>query len=114
MYKFDLNIGKEILYWQNIFMSLSLKQFKQVYDYLNFPFDPPENIRQIAHDFAFTLENLHAPKEFIPLLENLRQNGERASVNLLEGISQNDTYKKKLRYCLPIPSHIWKTWDMHK
>lgn len=70
--------------WIYVFRSLSLARFQEVYDKLNFPVVPSENLRQLSKDFVIAYEtNLGGVVS------------ETASIDLLEGISPSDDYKKR-------------------
>src|SRR5688500_13862445 len=84
IYKLDLTPRPNPLQpWMYIFMSLSIKQFNYIYDKLDFPFTPPEDLQQIARDFSITQQIiLHNP---VP---------ESPSVDLLEGGLSTNSYKE--------------------
>jgi hypothetical protein len=76
-------------------MGLSIRQFRQVYEELEFPFDPPADVRELAHDFGFTYETLSPNSEYAALLENLLRHGEVTTYDLLEDTSPDDSYPKR-------------------
>jgi hypothetical protein len=84
-----------LLPWLYIFNSLSIKQFCQVHDKLDFPFCPPEAVRQFAHDFVLTYELMNRNAEHEHALEPLLRDGETTTFNLLEGISSDTRYEEK-------------------
>lgn len=40
--------------WRQVFAGLSLRNFSGLYDALSFPFQPDDDVRQLAHDFTLT------------------------------------------------------------
>jgi hypothetical protein len=91
-YTLDLSFRSPLLPWGHVFWCLSVKQFSRVYEYLDFPFDPPENVRQIAHDFSLTWLMLTHSEDYNHVRDILRGNSETSSVDLLEGTSPNDPF----------------------
>jgi hypothetical protein len=51
-YKFDLERGS--YNWTTLFSAISLPQFHQVAEFLDFPIPISADLRQLAHDFAFS------------------------------------------------------------
>jgi hypothetical protein len=94
IYKLD-TFPHVIIPWRDVFFCLSIKQFSQAYDVLDFPFVPPEDLRQVAHDFAFMLEVMMRNEEYAIHLENLLRNNETAALNLLEFTTPEDSYPKR-------------------
>lgn len=73
-----------LLPWKHLFGSLSLPQFKLVSDLLDFPVEPTDELRQLGHDFVVAYYTF--------LGRHLR---EPVSVNLLEGISPDNTRERQ-------------------
>jgi hypothetical protein len=76
---------------------LSIKQFRQVYNQLAFPFSPPEDLRQIAYDFSLTLEIIHRNPEYFSALNTVIESPtfEATSTDLLENLPPNSSYNKQ-------------------
>jgi hypothetical protein len=73
-------------YWNYVFLTLSTRQFSQFYEKLDFPFNPPNDLREIAHDFVVTRESK---------LGNVLV--ETVSIDLLKGVSPNESYLKSYK-----------------
>jgi hypothetical protein len=82
----DANVSpNRLIPWIYIFGGLSIPQFSQVFEDLNFPIKPTEVLRQLAHDFVIGYHtNLGNPIKA------------SASIDLLEGVSLNDALDKRV------------------
>lgn len=99
-YEFSLNVKLGIaLAWYRVFSILSVQQFCQVYDLLDFPFCPPDDVRQIAHDFVLIRDVMLGDKGESTgasrWLKVLLHYGETVSVYLLHGTPPDAPYKEK-------------------
>jgi hypothetical protein len=94
-YTLDSSFRSPLIPWTHIFWCLSIKQFSQVYEYLDFPFDPPESVRQIAHDYSLTWFMMRQGEDYAHVREILRSTGETSSIDLLEGGSPNDSFVQR-------------------
>jgi hypothetical protein len=84
-----------ILPWVHIFFELSIQQFDQVYDLLEFPFKPTEALRQIAKDFALTFMIFQDNEDYRTAVAHVTS-VEAPSVDLFEGIPSDALYSAKL------------------
>lgn len=87
------NTPNPLLPWNRVFTCLSIEQFNSIYDALDFPFRPLEDVRLIAHDFAFTYYKLlarHPESEYRKPVERLVECGEINTYNLLSGTMPSD------------------------
>ena len=84
LYQLDPNIKNNPLYaWFKIFQSLSSPYFDEVYELLEFPFEPPDDLQQIAHDFAFTYMLIMQNPEYANMLDELL-NASNSEVNVFD------------------------------
>lgn len=97
-YKLNIDTLDDPLYpWTHIFWSLSIKQFRQVYNNLEFPFNPSESVQQIAHDFAFTWDLMNRNPEYTTIRKAVLGDPQASllSIDLLKGTNRDDTYLKR-------------------
>jgi hypothetical protein len=98
-YEFNLERTPMLLPWYHVFQMLSIQQFCQVYDLLDFPFCPPDDLRQIAHDFVLILGVMMGDKGertgALSWLKVLLHYGETVSVYLLHGTPPDAPYEEK-------------------
>jgi hypothetical protein len=95
---YELDSKRKIYPWVKAFMAVSISQFSQVSDKLDFPFPIKQanHIQGIAHDFAFTYAMLTKNPEHIKAIESLLENTETSSIDVMKGLSTNASFAEKL------------------
>jgi hypothetical protein len=86
-YQFDIRpASKSLFNWSKTFSCLSTQQFGLVYDYLDFPIRPSDELRQLARDFSIAFyANINRKRPELP------------GINLLEGVSPFDTWENRIK-----------------
>ena len=75
------------------FASLSLPRFDEVQVFLDFPFHPSQEIRQLSHDFAVSYKLFMRNPEYAHLFERLEV--EPLTYHFLERLSPSNSYKQR-------------------
>lgn len=78
-------VRTETFRWVKLFFTLSIKQFNQVYEILELPIQPTDELRQIAKDFALTYKIFMDGEEHRTALAHVLS-VEAPSQDLLKGI----------------------------
>jgi hypothetical protein len=85
-YQFEIHPSSISLYnWGATFSCLSTQQFRLIFDYLDFPIEPSDELRHLARDFSiFYYANIDRKRRELP------------EINLLEGVLPSDTWKDRI------------------